>query len=258
MASSPSGRPAHTPLERASAAVLACGDHAVLSHEAALALWGLRRRWPKRFHVTLTRGDRRPKGITVHRATGLTRADTTIHLGVPVTSLARTVLDCAPTTPAPKRARLVNDALLSLYLTPAQLADTISRFPHHPGSAMVRPHLPTTREDEPTRSGFEDDFKAFCAAHGLPRPVTNVRIGRHRVDALFPGHKLIVELDGWTFHNSKASFRADRDRDADTLAAGYATVRITEDRMKRPDAEAERLHAILAARGVRPTTLDPP
>ncbi|MGA9857492.1 MAG: type IV toxin-antitoxin system AbiEi family antitoxin domain-containing protein, partial [Solirubrobacteraceae bacterium] len=102
------GRPPVTPVERAAAAVLACGERALLSHAGALALWGLTRHWPGHFDVTLVAGDRRPQGITVHLATGLTRADARVQLGVPVTSLARTVLDCAADTPAERVPRLVN------------------------------------------------------------------------------------------------------------------------------------------------------
>jgi predicted transcriptional regulator of viral defense system len=90
------GRPAQTGLERASAAVLACGPTALLSHEAALVLWGFTSPWPSTFDVTVTAGNPRPKGITVHRSTQLARRDIRIQLGIRATSPARTILDCAP------------------------------------------------------------------------------------------------------------------------------------------------------------------
>ncbi|MHB1569678.1 MAG: type IV toxin-antitoxin system AbiEi family antitoxin domain-containing protein, partial [Solirubrobacteraceae bacterium] len=90
------GRRPATPLERASAAVLACGPTAALSHLAALKLWGLAPRWPRSFDVTVSAGDPRPKGITVHRSRTLARGDVRVQLGIRVTSPARTVVDCAP------------------------------------------------------------------------------------------------------------------------------------------------------------------
>ncbi len=60
------GRPPTTPLERATAAVLACGDRAALSHGSAMSLWGLWKRWDSAFDVTVAR-DRRPRGIRTHR-----------------------------------------------------------------------------------------------------------------------------------------------------------------------------------------------
>jgi Transcriptional regulator, AbiEi antitoxin/Protein of unknown function (DUF559) len=241
------GRPPGTPLERAAAAVLACGPAAALSHQAALALWGFADRWPDAFDVTITSGDRRPKGITVHRSTVLTRRDIRVQLGIHATSPARTILDSTPGTPARQLTRRVNNALLTPFLTRSQLADVCARFPTHPGATLLKPFADHT--DGPTRSPQEDDFPTFCERSGLPRPDMNARIAGHEVDAVFVAERLIVELDGWEFHRTRDAFEDDRNRDADTLAAGFATLRITYDRFHhQPDLEAERLREILRAR----------
>lgn len=103
------GRPPITPLERAAAAVLACGPGAALSHASALALWGLRG-WPRRHHVTVTKGDPRPEGITVHRSRTLRRRDLTTQRGIRVTTAARALLDSAPALTDNALSRGVNDA----------------------------------------------------------------------------------------------------------------------------------------------------
>ena len=60
---------------------------------------------------------------------------------------------------------------------------------------------------------------------------------------------MIVELDGAEFHLDRHAFESDRDRDADLLAAGYVTVRITWERLtQQPAREAARLKTILDAR----------
>ena len=41
------------------------------------------------------------------------------------------------------------------------------------------------------------------------------------VDALWPEQRLIVELDGYAFHRTRASFESDRARDATLQLAGY-------------------------------------
>ena len=83
----------------------------------------------------------------------------------------------------------------------------------------------------------------------MPAPVTNTRLLGFEVDALFPEHRLIVELDGAEFHLDRYAFESDRDRDAELLAAGYVTVRITWERLKlQPAREAERLRRILRNR----------
>ena len=73
-------------------------------------------------------------------------------------------------------------------------------------------------------------------------------IGGYIVDALFVAERVIVELDSWEFHVDKIAFETDRERDAETLAHGFVTVRVTWERIEqRPQREAERLHVILAA-----------
>jgi hypothetical protein len=240
------GRPLLTPLERAAAAVLACGDSAVLSHTAALALWGFIRDWPEGLHVT-TSANRRPAGITVHRSTTLTRRDKRRHHGIPVTSPARSLLDAAPHLPPQKLTRAVNDALHSPFLRRSHLAEVCLRYPRHPGVKFLAKFIDTT--DGPTRSGWEDTLLPFCERFGLPQPLVNTKVLGYEVDAYFEAERLIVELDSWEFHRDRDAFERDRNRDADMLAAQIATVRLTWDRLtNRPAAEANRLHTILAAR----------
>ena len=241
------GVPPINPFERAMAAVLACGPGAVLSHGSALTLWGVWKRWDLPFHVT-TRGDRRPKGIRVHRVRHLDRRDVTRQQGIPVTTLARTLLDQAGEMPPKSLTRAVNDGRLKGLLHLPALEEIIARHSHHRG----RPNLTAllhTATDRPTRSVIEDGFPAFCERHGLPIPQINATVCGYEVDALFADAKLIVELDGWAFHSSRTAFESDRRRDAVTLAAGFATLRITAERYERdPVGEAAQLREILARR----------
>lgn len=100
----------------------------------------------------------------------------------------------------------------------------------------ARPFAGTTQR--PTRSRFEDQFGPFCASHGLPTPIFNAVVRGFEVDALFAEERLIVELDSWEFRQDHGSFVNDRRRDVMTLAAGYATVRITWERSTTPKQSA--------------------
>ena len=51
------------------------------------------------------------------------------------------------------------------------------------------------------------------------------------VDALWPDQKLIVELDGYAFHGTRAAFESDRMRDAALQIAGYRVLRVTYRRL---------------------------
>lgn len=240
------GRPPARPLEQAAAAVLACGPGAALSHRSALALWGFTDRWAERVHVTVP-GDRRRAEIAIHCRSPLARVDARRHLGIAVTSPARTLLDCAPTLTKPTLTRAVNDALRSPFLTRAQLAQVCARCPRHAGAKLLTWFIGSP--GAPTRSEFEDAFLVFCERFALPAPKVNTIVCGYEVDALFEAERVIVELDGWDFHQGRDSFERDRNRDADTLATGLVTVRITWERMTMtPAKEAVRLGAILAHR----------
>jgi len=239
------GRPPSTPHEWASAAVLAAGAGAVLSHASAMALWGFWRRWDRPYEVTVV-GDRRTKGIRVHRSTTLRWQDVTRQLGIRVTTPGETLLDMSPRLTDRSLKRNVNQALNSPWLTEGQLADTVARHPLIPGTARIAELIGL--EGTPTRSGWEDEFPDFCRKHGLPAPVMGVPLHGYIVDALFVRERVIVELDSWEFHKGKIGFETDRERDAVMLAHGFVTLRMTWERMEeRPVAEARRLGGILAA-----------
>jgi hypothetical protein len=231
------------PQDRAYGALLACGEGAVLSHRSAAAVWGIFKRWEQPFEVTAPSRHRRA-GIRIHQAT-LTCRDVTTQIGLPVTSPARTVLDMAPRLADKALARAVNDLRRAGYLHLADLSELLRRHPRNAASKRLRPFV--ERRTGPTRSEFEDAFLAFAERFGLPQPLVNTHVAGFEVDALFPGQRVIVELDGWSFHSSRESFIGDRDRDAELLARGYRTVRLTWERLNEaPEREAARLRAILA------------
>jgi hypothetical protein len=239
------GRPPTTPLEKASAAVLACGDRSALSHGSAMTLWGFWRFWDEPLEVSVA-GDRRPKGVRIHRVTGLLQRDVRVEQGIRVTSPARTLLDKAPTIRPRSLTRFVNDGRRREILTMADIEDIAARFALHPGAPLLRGQL---TDQNPTRSGFEDDFLPFCKRFGLPIPRLNTIVHGFEADAYYEAEKLIVECDGWEFHNDRGAFEDDRERDTAMLALGIVTIRITKRRFDAdPAREAKRLHAILADR----------
>jgi hypothetical protein len=231
------------PVSRAAAAVLACGPGAVLSHTSAASLWELLPRWSGPLEVTTTAQRARP-GITTHRCPSFQPRDITRQHGVPTTTRARTLLDLAPQLPARQLTRLVHDERREGRIRRAALADIVARNPLHPGTKLLRPFA----EDQanPTNSDFEDAFRAFIAKYNLPTPEINIDLARKQADVYFPHHGLIVELDGWGFHNTREAFEEDRERDAENLRHGRGTIRITRERFDTtPDREAARLHEIL-------------
>src|SRR4051795_5707027 len=86
------GHPRLTAPGRRMAAVLACGSDALLSHRTAADGWGILRSASARIEVTTTTS-RGPHGITVHRVRDIHSDDRAMRDGIPLTSLARTLLD---------------------------------------------------------------------------------------------------------------------------------------------------------------------
>jgi hypothetical protein len=237
--------PARTdPPALAYAAVLAGGPDAVASHTSAGWLWGFITHWQLPPQISLPIGDRRPRHIRTHRCPSLQPRDITRQHGVPTTTRARTLLDLAPSLTHAQLTRLVHDERREGRVRQPALADIVARNPLHPGTKLLRPFAddPTN----PTNSDFEDAFRAFITKYDLPTPEINIDLARKQADVYFPHHGLIVELDGWGFHNTREAFEEDRERDAENLRHGRSTIRITRERFDTtPDREAARLHEIL-------------
>jgi hypothetical protein len=203
------------PIAQAMAAALAAGPGAVLSHDSALALLGLRR-WTRPYEVITPRRVRRT-GITAHRSTTLTRAQTTLWLGVPTTRAARAITDMQNRLTARQRTRLTNRARLEGLAT----ADEAAALLGH--------------RRNPTRSGLEDEFQRFVERHRLPQPITDVTVAGFEVDAYWPDRRLIVELDDEATHSDPITFASDRERDAVHAAGHIRTIRLL-----RPDLKGAR------------------
>ena len=212
------------PIARAAAAVLAVGEGAVLSHDSAAALWGLRR-WPRIPEVTALRCVRRP-GIAAHRSATLRRGDMTTQLGVRTTTAARTLHDIRSRLTRKQFIRLVNAARLE-HLLDGDRAEAL-----------------LGHRRNPTRSGLEDAFQRFVERHGLPQPETGAHVAGHEVDALFPAARLIVELDDYATHGDRASFDSDRERDVAHAELGFQTIRLIPGQLT--DDTAATLRRLLA------------
>ena len=83
-----------------------------------------------------------------------------------------------------------------------------------------------------TRSEGERRLRALCKAAQLPRRRMNARVAGWEVDAYWPAHRLVVEVDGYRYHRTRRRFESDRRKDAALQAAGYRVVRITARRLR--------------------------
>jgi very-short-patch-repair endonuclease len=205
------------------AAVRAIGAGAVLSHVHAAALFDLRPAPAGRVNVTVvSSGRRQRKGIRVHSVRVLPPEEVTTQRRIPVTTPARTLADLAGAVDKPALARALEEAEKHALLdVPSLLAASAGR----PGAMRIRELV--AQELPHTRSEFEAAFNDLCDRYGLPRPLMNTQVGGFEVDAYWPEQGLVVELDSWSHHGTRAAFERDRERDAELHARGIGTLRFT-------------------------------
>ena len=151
---------------------------------------------------------------------------------IPVTSVARTLLDLADVVDESGLTRAFEEADRLGLLKMKAVEQVCERGAGRRGMAVCRRLTAAAKAPATTRSPLENRFATFCHEQGLPPPATNVLVLGHEVDALWPKHRLVVELDGFGFHRHRAAFERDRARDAALQAAGYRVIRLTDRRLK--------------------------
>jgi hypothetical protein len=195
-------------------------------------------------HVTAAcgrQGIRRRERIWIHRCK-LQREETTLHQGIPATTVARTLFDLAEVTPYEELKKAAEAADRRNLLRLRELESVCERGR---GRRALRPvrRLLLDLGAPP----LEIRFAEFLREHGIPAPAQNVLVLGHEVDALWPAAKLVVELDSWEHHGQRAAFERDRARDPKLLLAGYRTIRVTHRRLDdEPEQLAAELRALLA------------
>jgi very-short-patch-repair endonuclease len=200
--------------------------------------------------TTTCRGRSRQPGIDVRHARTLDARDVTTVDGIPVTTVARTLVDLPGVVPREHVAKALREAEHLRVADLVEIEDALrrTRTRRGRGHATLRAVLVEHRRlgTQLTRSVLEDRFLALLDAHGLPRPRTNAHVGDDEVDALWPDRRLAVELDGWDRHKDRQAFQRDREKGNALLLAGYRLLRFTHDDVARRSAEiAARIHAEL-------------
>ena len=229
------------------AAVLATPGGA-LSHRSAGHLWGAvpPAARPRSIEVSVVGHRGRLPGITVHRVSRLGDDERTRRHGIPITTVARTLVDLAGVL-APRdlelaAARVERAGLITL----ESIEGLPNKYPAQPGIAVLQAVLRRPGGPALTHSDAEEVFLALVREGELPPPECNVSIGRYQVDFLWRAEGVVVEVDGYEYHAARERFENDRRRDADLEAAGLTVVRFTWRQItEAPTATAVRVGQIL-------------
>ena len=207
------------------AAVLACGEEAVLSHHSAAGLWEIREPRGTVVHVTVSGsgGRKRRAGIIHHRSLTLSASTVTRRDGIPVTTPARTISDLrGALEPGQLRAMIREADAQGLAIGPEGTSDG-------------------------TRSELEYRFLRICRRYRLPQPEVNARVGKWQVDFLWRDEAVIVETDGYRFHSGRIAFEDDRVRGLELRALGYEVIPLSHRQVfHEPRQTAAKLRTILS------------
>lgn len=213
------------------------GGGAVASHRTAAALWGLSGFRPGPVHVLVPMGcPRLGANATVHQTRTLLAADITRIDGIPVTRVARTLVDLAGCASERELEEAVDDALCRRLVTLDRLRRRARELcgPGRAGSAVLGRVLATWEGGAAPQEVAEARLVRRLVHAGLPPPATQVEVyddGRFvaRLDVAWPERRLGVELDGFRWHGGPRAFERDRHRRNRLVAVRWTIFQATPD-----------------------------
>jgi very-short-patch-repair endonuclease len=232
--------PVAAPRSKEMAAVLSSGSRSVVSHTSALALWGVfQTRNDEPVHVTRDWGGRLAiPNVIAHRSSALADDERTSVDGVPVTSLARSLVDAASLLRRRQIINVIGQIEREALLTRSTLLALQDRYAGWRGMAAVREVLSAEMVTEFTRSEAERVFFDLIRKAGLPLPASNVSIGPYEIDFFWSKLSVAFEVDGFAFHGHRKSFEADRRKDNVLRSRGIIVGRLTWAVLTREPFEA--------------------
>ena len=231
------------------AAVLACGEGAVLSHWSAAQLLGIAPRRAMRPEVSRPRTFRGQAGIVCHQMT-VAADERDLIDGIPTTSLSRTLFDLAAVASKREVERAFHEAEVRRLTGRLSVPQLLERYPGRRGAPLLRELLASKEPFGISRNDFEELFVAFLDRHRLSRGIMNgtlaLRGKLFSPDCMWPEQRLIVELDSREVHDTDRSFQGDRRRDRILLAEGWRSARITWAQLRdEPEEVAADLRRLL-------------
>jgi hypothetical protein len=200
---------------RAMGAVLSCPGPALVSHRSAAHLHGFEHVLePLAVEITVPR-PRRPRkrpGLRIHESLAFDLAEPTTQDGIPVTGVARTILDCAPMFE--QAVRLLDDALRQRIVSWDELWGCY--LSHNVAGRNMAPYKAILLERDgntPPGGEFARRMADVLTAAGLPMPEFEHRVvvdgHEYYLDLAWPEWMVAVECNDAGSHDTPKAFRRD-------------------------------------------------
>ncbi len=229
------------------AALLACGEGAVLSHRSAAQLWRLRH--GETFPVSvIAQGDRGRKHARIRaRRMTLDRSEWMVLDGLRLTTPARTIVDMAGELPPRRMRELVERAQDLRRFDPGRIEAVLERNRRRPGCRPLLDLIPLLEADaDGAKSYLERLFLRLVRNRRLPEPEVNIVIENRQRDFVWREQRLVVEVDGYAHHSSRKAMRRDKRRDRELTAGLWRPVRFTYEEVAfEPAPTADELASLL-------------
>jgi very-short-patch-repair endonuclease len=230
------GRPELTPNGRWMAAVLACGDGAMLSHRSAAELWRIGHEGDAIDVSVRRKCEIHRKGLKVRARPSLAAGTVVQRYGIPVTDPVQTLIDLITELKPLQVERAVNEADKHDLVDPETLRAALDGRKGEPGVK----HLATLLDRHTFRlsdSDLEVLFRPLARAAAFPPPMSKQWVLGYEVDFWFPDQSLVVETDGLRYHRTPAQQARMAKRDQTHTAAGLHVLRFTHWQIKYAPAE---------------------
>src|SRR5215218_3495262 len=228
------------------AALLACGEGAVISHGTAAAFHGLWDTAPRLIDVTVpVEAGRKIDGVRCRRCRYPEPEEVAEVHGVTVTTVARTLVDLAGIVGLPTLRKTVGRAAIRKKLDVQAVDIAIDNAKRRRGlrslDLALVPYRTKDGEAVDVRSDFETLILPDLLNLGFSRPACNVWLyidgERLLVDFFWEEQRVIVETDGRETHETPEAFQKDRRRDQFLASAGYRGFRVTWHQIHRERAD---------------------
>jgi very-short-patch-repair endonuclease len=223
-------------------ALLASGEGAFACRRSAATLWELDGVEHGCIDIAVPAGAHPRRPGTVRLAT-VGVDDVICHRGVPITSVARTLLDLGSVVDAGIVERSLECALRRKLVSLGSLSGS-AESARSPGAARLRRVLDQRPEGAPpTESDPETRFMQIARRMGLPEPrrqyVVILRGRKYRLDFAWPGMRMAVEIDSISAHGPDR-LDADLHRQNQIQLDGWLIVRFTRQKVVHDPRGVER------------------
>jgi very-short-patch-repair endonuclease len=222
------------------AAVLWAGEGTGLSHLTAAVHLGAWRRRIDGIDVISPRRRRSIPGIRAHWARTLDPRDLTVYRGIPVTTMARTLVDLTDVLTEHQLANVIHEAAFHNRFSEQATRAAMARAPGRNLGVLERALAMNAAGSAGTKSDLEDQVLTHIQAANLPAPLVNTGVQTPHelieVDLVWPSERLVVEVDGHG-HQRPRTQREDAQRNRLLTEAGFEVVRVKPPPRLHPAAD---------------------